>query len=131
MTKEERIKEEYEIVGLPFNDDIVHRHGWLKIKPTQYHSKHHLVDTIKHTIYAHSIRPKSLQGIENNAGWIRIESEADLPKNVITCFTYAKTTWHPFYRIDVFVGRLSNSFTDGKSCFTHYQIIEKPKPPLY
>src|SRR5690554_2905829 len=26
------------------------------------------------------IRPKSLQGIETNNGWIKIESEADLPK---------------------------------------------------
>ena len=25
-------------------------------------------------------RPKSLKGIENNNGWIRIESEADLPE---------------------------------------------------
>ena len=28
-------------------------------------------------------RPKSLQGIENNNGWIKIESEEDLPKEII------------------------------------------------
>ena len=28
----------------------------------------------------YSYRPKSLQGIENNNGWIKIESEKDLPK---------------------------------------------------
>lgn len=33
--------------------------------------------------------------------------------------------------IDVFTGRLKNFFIDGKSCFTHYQPITKPQPPIY
>ena len=28
-------------------------------------------------------RPKSLEGIESNNGWIRIESEEDLPKDIV------------------------------------------------
>ena len=31
------------------------------------------------------VRPKSLQGIENNNGWIKINSEDDLPKEDCNC----------------------------------------------
>lgn len=79
-------------------------------------------------------RPKSLQGIEDNNGWIRIESEEDLPKDVgsyliqyefksghkaITCVDFdGQTFWHfgSIFRIEL---------------VTHYQPIVKPKPPLY
>ena len=78
-----------------------------------------------------SYRPKSLQGIEHNNGWIKIESEEDLPEETGIYFTFSKVSWKPFYRIDVFTGRLKNSFTNGISCFTHYQPIIKPEPPMY
>jgi len=35
---------------------------------------------MQHKISSEEMRPKSLQGIENNNGWVRIESESDLPK---------------------------------------------------
>lgn len=78
-------------------------------------------------------RPKSLSGIENNNGWISIESVDDLPKEEGQYFVYSKVDWHPYFRIDVFSGRLSNSIhhVTGKPIFSHYQPIEKPKPPIY
>jgi hypothetical protein len=62
--------------------------------------------------------------------WIKIEKEEDLPEETGTYFTFSKVWWKPFYRIDVFTGRLKNSFTNGKSCFTHYQPIAKPNLPV-
>lgn len=77
-------------------------------------------------------RISDLEEIENELSkdkWIKIEKEEDLPEETGTYFTYSKVWWKPFYRIDVFTGRLKNSFTDGKSCFTHYQQIIKPDLP--
>lgn len=79
-------------------------------------------------------RPRTIVGIEHNNGWIRIESEEDLPKDQLNG--------------DLFeVGLLDDegNFTherkrcSGKSVkwmwdkklITHYQPIVKPKPPIY
>jgi len=77
------------------------------------------------------LEPKSLQGIENNNGWIKIESEADLPKQDCNCY---------------FILKSNNAILTGKfnqGCFdyalryydhndiTHYQPIKKPNPPIY
>ena len=70
-------------------------------------------------------RPKSLQGIENNNGWIRIESEDDLPKE---SFNY----W--IFQSDLRAVTMKD-FYDNKKYYgvkaTHYRPIVKPKPPIY
>lgn len=75
--------------------------------------------------------PLSLQGIENNNGWIRIESEADLPKKNDTYFT--KTRHDDIVRIEIIA--TENLDSKGlewyKNHYTHYQPIEKPKLPIY
>lgn len=71
------------------------------------------------------VRPKSLQGLETNNGWIRIESESDLPKEECQCFIIVKgEVFFDYYNgndFDLYV----------KSYVTHYQPITKPKPPIY
>lgn len=70
--------------------------------------------------------PTSILNIENNNGWIKIESEKDLPKE----------TGHYWVKrgreISVNYIIVPESF---HSCFlanlTHYKPIEKPKPPIY
>jgi len=76
-------------------------------------------------------RPKSLSGIENNRGWVKIESENDLPKEDIECwvlddeeivhayFMYESKNWYSHIDLNL---RLFP---------THYQPIIKPKPPIY
>ena len=68
------------------------------------------------------IRPKSLQGIESNNGWIRIESEEDLPKEPIMS--------HYIRRCDdeYCIGIVDSSDIDR---ITHYQPIVKPEKPIY
>lgn len=76
---------------------------------------------------SHKQRPKSLQGIENNNGWISIESEEDLPKdshsllwvytdhgNIYNYFFYSR--WFSINELEKVVA---------------YQPIVKPKPPVY
>lgn len=73
-------------------------------------------------------RPKSLKGIETNNGWIKIESENDLPKeegnymifhnqdNMQTSETFSKNIVHKLFEYN---------------SITHYKPIQKPKPPIY
>lgn len=65
--------------------------------------------------------PFDLQGIENNNGWIKIESEGYLPKEELDYFILYKNEVHYFF------GRIC----DLNECTTHYQKIIKPKPPIY
>lgn len=79
------------------------------------------------------IRPKSLQGIENNNGWIKIQSEEDLPKDeenldywvmedeqiVHAKFMHESKKW--YCDIDLNLRLLPS----------HYQPMVKPKPPIY
>ena len=71
-------------------------------------------------------RPKSLQGIDNNNGWIKIESEADLPNNekVWICANNNKVLLSLKTVLNWILKNHDNKIT-------HYQPIEKPKPPIY
>lgn len=75
-------------------------------------------------------QPKSLQGIENNNGWIRIESEEDLPtENSGLYFVYDGK--------DVGIARMSTilfrclTSNEVYSDVTHFQPIVKPEKPIY
>ena len=70
---------------------------------------------------------------ENNNGWIKILSEEDLPKEpnksyfVVTKsgkvkFAWLNTKYNKFY-----------TFNDNREYnnLTHYQLINKPNPPIY
>ena len=71
-------------------------------------------------------RPKSLQGIENNNGWIKIESEADLPND-------EKSYWVVNDEKEIFeMEYFPNYKAFTEEGVTHYQPINKPfLKPLY
>ncbi|SHF17441.1 hypothetical protein [Chryseobacterium vrystaatense] len=71
-------------------------------------------------------RPIQLKGIENNNGWIKIESEEDMPKSAGRY--YVKDMFRDDPCISVFEEALRERWLD---IITHYQPIEKPKPPIY
>ncbi len=83
-----------------------------------------------HPIYCYYFRPKSLQGIENNNGWIKIESEEDLPKEQIKVWFITNEeiagTYHPLLK----EFRSQFGFYNYASV-THYQPIIKPLKPIY
>lgn len=128
MTKEEKIKEAWSKLMTDYtNIDL--NNGWSlddfhedSYKENEFHTQQ---------IYTPcKIRPKSLKGIENNNGWIKIESEEDLPKEVINCwFATNNGIYLGYYTTR---GYFVNEGEDIELKFiTHYQPIEKPKPPIY
>lgn len=73
-------------------------------------------------------RPKSLEGVEDNNGWIKIEDEKDLPKEDFL-FKY-----HVCNNNTVFTTPLSFKYVERrwlKGQITHFQPVRKPKPPVY
>jgi len=74
-------------------------------------------------------RPKSISGIENNRGWIRIEEDlSNLPKEELDCFFIKDNLMYQ----GVWDNQLKG-FYNGlqKIEATHYQPIIKPESPLY
>lgn len=72
-----------------------------------------------------SWRPISLRGIENNNGWVKLESAGDLPLNTTKCHV-----------VD-FEGNIGETSLYANKRFleqySHYQVIviAKPHPPLF
>ncbi len=124
MRKEDKIKEAYgEYKGK------IDENGWTNFMVLSFFKKDMLDSKVK--VNSLIYRPKSLQGIETNNGWVKIESESDLPKEsnrlwiifngmIGDCFyNYSdKVFWNTYN---------DKPFID----VTHYQIIKKPNPPIY
>jgi len=80
-------------------------------------------------------RPKSLSGLENNRGWISIESEEGLPKE--SYGNYHVFTKDPIYNngqrqnMEEYWQNDSNKRHWWMENVTHYQPIQKPNPPIF
>ena len=73
-------------------------------------------------------RPKSLQGIENNNGWTKIESIEDLPKEKgLKCLFLNKNNMHTTYISDDVLYDSDWFFRR----YTHWKIKNEFKYPLY
>lgn len=129
MTKEEKIQEAYgdcwEYLHVAARKCALKNNGWIS------QIIEHAPDELDLEFENMAYRPKSLQGIENNNGWIKIESEEDLPKSV-----------NVMYRIGMFLndGRfhqdknLCNHKTALEALswnYTHYQAVTESYPPIY
>lgn len=78
------------------------------------------------------VRPKSLQGIEDNNGWIRIESEEDLPKESGLYFILDEDDNIIHSEFDINFGQFfAKDFAYDHYELTYYQPIVKPEPPIY
>jgi hypothetical protein len=99
--------------------------GWLHFNDTINYSGS-IVNCIEMQVLEEidCYRPKSLEGIDNNNGWIRIESEDDLPNHKLW-FSDGKDVWQGnLFEMEFFAKRIN-------TLATHYQPIVKPKPPIY
>lgn len=144
--KQKKIKEAYG----RFYDAQRHHYsinGWTD--PEHYTEKEmeEMMQEINMEFGEHRCRPKSLSCIEDNNGWIKIESEKDLPKENIDCFYRYVVDKHfsnagekiqtGRFCLKSELHRLENYFTsDGIFSFpwekvTHYQPVQKPEPPIY
>jgi len=122
MTKEEKIKEAYGEYLDRINPSLLD--GW----STTCFSKNIDKDIFNEEDTGYfgylKLRPKSLQGIENNNGWIKIESYIDIANT--NCFVYTNKGTNCLY--DTYMKFSSICELEE---VTHYQPIQKPQPPIY
>ncbi len=78
---------------------------------------------------AYSIRPKSLSGIENNNGWVKIKSGLDFPKDKNVFYKYC-IDGIP-YNINCNLMNLKANLSYYEDKLTHYKVCEQEKPPIY
>ena len=138
MTKQETIAKAYgehwETVK-----DFVDKEGWLFTNGQKFIVNFRYQE--RGFLTTHRVRPKSLMGIENNRGWIKIESQADLPKDDEFKFNETFLVYYCCKGCSnmIFKGSIDKytlKFRDitnklEKEKVTHYQPIVKPEPPIY
>ncbi len=85
-------------------------------------------------------RPLTLKGIENNNGWIKIESEKDLPKKSLLFWVKLNSEGiKEFFHNKTSDGITYNRFMPNSEFYieewmkyvTHYQLAITPPKPLY
>ena len=118
--KQEAIKKAY---GRFYNEKHIRSDGSM----SEVIWKHLEVDLEYDDFSTGYFRPKSLSGIDDNNGWTRIESEADLPKDNKDIFIIIDGDIHLYSEIISL--RCSTESFGGE--ITHYQPIVKPKPPIF
>lgn len=112
--------------------DFVDENGWCRNRKIAgfYNS---LREIQNHPNVNYWFRPLSLQGIENNNGWIKVESEEDLPSNGTKCHFIINRFEENDYQGHFYDGLFWNSYSEAytHNIVTHYQPIQKPNPPLH
>lgn len=112
----EKLAEASNILLHRYNYDGIH---WEEIS--------HCVEKSKE--YVNRLKEVHASVIEED--WIKIESEADLPKETITCWFISRgESFSGYYNSD-FNRFVFSSVLFNVNEVTHYQPIQKPKPPIY
>ena len=146
MTKEEKIKKSYKRFWVQLQDEAqeeaLRNNGFIanRFIGNEYgrltnllkmESKESIDEDNGESIDVY--RPIELQGIENNNGWIKLESEDDFPEDNVTCWIIDKN-------LGIVSGKWINAPTEKQQVeaknywlenATHYQVIEEPKEPFY
>ena len=74
-------------------------------------------------------RPKSLRGIEDNNGWIKIERFGDLPTKGI--YKVIQRDSGAITMVDFIIQNTFNELRFMVKKYSHYKPIEEEKKPLY
>lgn len=125
MTKEEKIKEAYGI-SYTHNKDVIDENGWNQKRifcQSDLDHDNFDYDGVGHGVYIS--RPKSLQGIENNNGWIKLTGiKNEIPFGSGCVELYSMETEEYYISTD------DNEFIEiGR--FTHYKIFNKSELPIF
>lgn len=119
-----------EVYGKHYKQNKINILGWFEAvdpktdKPEQNGFKLEDVDVLSSLKW----RPKSLRGIEDNNGWIKIESESDLPKDDSVLYDLSNIE-DKMYLIAENLYRLIDFYKTGT--ITHYAVHAQRKPPIY
>lgn len=132
MEKREIIKKAYK-KSYDALKDYINENGFVDCVKNRKISLIPFFDVSEIEFNGHLSRPKSLKGIENNNRWVKIYCENDMPQFDCDCFI-----------IDKIKGMLTGQWKQATNKVqdkearefwlkkaTHYQIIDKPKLPLY
>jgi len=127
MTKQEKIQDAYGEYWDKFKG-YVDENGWLNCK-----EKHRglipYFDVCEIKFSKVKQRPISLEGIDNNNGWVKIYIESDLPKKDLECYV---TNAIGRIQFGEFEKETESFFVNNDRIFpTHYQKIIKPNYPIY
>ncbi len=150
--KQEAIRKAYGELYEVMKENINHTTGSYLIESTHFYDKNdfykrELFDVREYSDSLLVITPKSLQGLENNNGWIRIESEDWLKEHRINSSTtkfYIDDPDEDYFDIAIQLNDKEESIV-GLSDYlfmkdiliksnikaTHYQPIVKPEKPIY
>jgi hypothetical protein len=132
MTKQEKIKQAY---GSDFKRCKPDENGWTHqgkvfCPTTEIGKSKREIQTRGSVIRINNSnvwwRPIELKGIETNNGWVKINSDDDLPTLFVDCYALLKTN-----KIFTFEDVSENDIRLIKLHATHYKLIEKPLPPVY
>ena len=120
MTKQEKIKEAWGECWNKLPNEVQEKAFKNNGFVSQYFE--HLLNIDKRERKFFKTRPKSLQGIENNNGWIKIESEEQRFPDEDLWICNFNGNKQPF---------IHDAYEFIPERYTHYQPIEKPQPPIY
>lgn len=112
MTKQEKIKEVYGVFYKECNPD---ENGWTKWTAPERFSD------LQFNAYKDLMRPLSLNGIEDNNGWIKLNGLANEISDRCPMWIMTKNG----------IEYLKENEFLPIGYATHYKPIEKPKPPIY
>lgn len=108
--------------------DYVDENGWASYPNVQQHD--YDFGKLEFKDGCTFLRPESLQGIENNNGWIKIESDDDIPKNdMYVHIVFNKKMNIAFLCDGEFFAPNKEKY--NKKGVTHYQPIETKKQPIW
>jgi len=133
MTKQDAIKNAYTeyFQAKKMSNDIsfedlsneIDNDGWLHSIPNYYDLDKDYFEIKSNGLTKVMSRPKSLSGIENNNGWIKLEKQDDLPLKDTEYFAINDDGEIYIYSIE--------ELLDYLPYITHYQPIIKPSKPIY
>lgn len=136
--KETKIKEAYISAGVDWEQvkKSIGGNGWViihKYDENAFDWKPYFKDDEVETDYDDVClwRPKSLAGIEDNNGWIKIESGSLLPTDEGVLYRIGFFKKDGKFHQDENAYKLRTAVDALNDLYTHYQPILKPKPPIY
>jgi hypothetical protein len=123
--KQEAIEKAYSKLGMPvpeFSDE----NGWTGVSIFQLANVSEILYETKTDGKTCIARPISLKGLENNNGWISINSEDDLPKENGNYWVIGFGLDHPI--IEYYFKEEKHTWL---KVVTHYQPVIEPSKPIY
>lgn len=132
MTKKQTIQQSYiDQIGLESYSKInlhIDSDGWINISEHWFQHDKNKFETFKilngekNNQPEYLIRPKSIDGIENNNGWTEIKEQHERFPDVDVWICNLKANKAAFFH---------DALTRIPNKYTHFKIVERPKPPIF